>query len=141
MKDAVANRAVFERYLTEREERQLFKHIAQFESPLAKRDLAWMRLLRQTGIRVGSLARLTIWLAQDSLSHRALRVLDEIAKGERGYTVPLNSEAERALRDLLRVRRAMGEDQHPDSPLILSTRGRALSIRSFQAISKILFRS
>lgn len=133
MKDRVSNRAVFERYLTEREEKQLFAHVAQFESPLAKRDLAWMRLLRQTGLRVGSLAALSVDVARDALAASRLDIADDIAKNEAGYSIPLNTKAVAALRELLRIRRQMGYAEIPGEPLILSTRAQALSVRSFQA--------
>jgi site-specific recombinase XerC len=133
MKDLVANRAVFERYLTEREEKKLFTHVAAFESPLAQRDLAWMRLLRQTGIRVGSLSKLTLEMGRDALMTNRLDIRSDIAKGEVGYSVALNTVAQRAVRDLIRARRRMGFNEIPEDPLILSTRGRALSVRSFQA--------
>jgi site-specific recombinase XerC len=129
----VAGRAVFERYLTERDEKLLLRHVGKFSDPLAARDHAWMRLLRQTGIRVGSLAGLTVEDAQEAIASGRLRVRDEIAKGGRGYFAGVNSAAKTALRDLLRIRRAMGFPPVPTEPLILSRRGQGMSVRSYQS--------
>lgn len=131
--DNVSRRAVFNRYLTEAEERQLFRHVAQFASVLAQRDHAWMRLLRQTGLRIGSLAGLTVADAQEALATGVIIVRPEIAKRGLGYTVDVNKSARAALRDLLRLRREMGHPPVGDEPLVVSIRGRALSVRSFQA--------
>lgn len=46
----------FNRYYTEAEEKSLFKILRNTDNVLAKRDLAWMQLLRFTGIRIGILA-------------------------------------------------------------------------------------
>ena len=50
-----ADRAVFERYLTRREEKQLLATIARHAGLYAKRDHAWIRLVRYTGLRLGNL--------------------------------------------------------------------------------------
>jgi site-specific recombinase XerC len=134
MLNAVTQRAVFSRYLTEDQERQLFRFVAQFQCMYARRDHAWMRLLRQTGIRVESCALLTVDDAVTALRLGRLRVRPETAKGGRGYELPINLEAEKALRDLLKVRDEFpGSVALPDGPLILSRNHRGMSVRSFQA--------
>jgi len=45
----------FHRYYTQSEEKALFKLLKNTDHILAKRDLAWMQLLRATGIRIGIL--------------------------------------------------------------------------------------
>lgn len=127
-----ANRAVFERYLTEAEERQLLRCVAGCSGVLAARDHAWMRLLRQTGIRVESLALLNLQDARDALASGRLVLRPEICKGGHGYDVPVNKAAAEALRDLLRIRRDMGAPTDPASPLVMSQKSRGMSIRSFQ---------
>lgn len=127
-----ANRMVFERYLTEAEERQLLQCIAGCSGVLAARDHAWMRLLRQTGIRVESLALLNVRDARDALANGRLVLRPEICKGGRGYDVRLNKAAEQALRDLLRVRREMDAPADHEAPLVMSQKSRGMSIRSFQ---------
>lgn len=132
MKHSSANRAVFERYLTEAEERQLLQCIAGCSGVLAARDHAWMRLLRQTGIRVETLALLNVRDARDAVSGGRLLLRPEICKGGRGYDVRVNKAADAALRDLLRIRREMGAPADLDAPLIMSQKARGMSIRSFQ---------
>jgi len=132
-RDRVANRAVFERYLTATEERQLFSHIAKFGGVLAQRDHAWMMLLRQTGIRVGTLAALNVGDAQVALQNGELVVRPEAAKRGLGYRVPVTKTAREALQALLRVRRKMGFAPVPDEPLVVSQRKQRMSIRSYQA--------
>lgn len=129
----VARRAVFERYLTEAEEKQLFRHIAQFASVLARRDHAWMRLLRYTGMRVQSLSLFTVGDATAALTSNTLTVRPETAKGGFGYSAHLGSKAKAALQDLLRIRREMGFPAAPGEPLVMTQRGRGLSVRSYQA--------
>lgn len=133
MRDRVSQRAVFERYLTEAEEKQLFGYVDQFKGPLAARDAAWMRLMRYTGLRVASVAGLTVADAKTALSTGHLVARDECAKGQRGYQVSCNSKARKALNDLLRVRREMGFAPIADEPLIVTFRGGGMSVRSFQA--------
>lgn len=126
-------RKVFERYLTEAEEKRLFKTVGQYGDVLARRDCAWMALLRQTGIRVGALAGLTVSDAQAARRSRRLDLRAEISKGGRAHSVPVNKKADAALRTLLSIRREMGHAQHPDQPLIMSRNHRGMSVRSFQA--------
>lgn len=129
-----AGRVVFDRYLTEAEERKLLGHLhRQRAEPLAKRDLAWMQLLRATGMRVGTLARLTVGDARDALATERLVLRDEISKGGRGYDIRLYRPGLEALRSLLQARRQMGMPEWPDEPLVVSRRGTALSVRSYQA--------
>jgi len=122
----------FERFLTESEERQLFKTVAQYGHVLARRDLQWMRLLRQTGIRVGTLAGLTVFDARNAIINKRLQLRNEICKGGRGYALPLNKHAVSALRALIRIRTEQGYALINDEPLIMSRKHNALAIRSFQ---------
>lgn len=122
----------FERFLTENEERQLLRTVAQYGHILARRDLHWMRLLRQTGIRVGTLAGLTVHDARNAIAGKRLVLRDEICKGGRGYTLPLNKKAMAALRGLVRIRTEQGYPLINEHPLIMSRKRNALAIRSFQ---------
>ncbi|MFW6341006.1 MAG: tyrosine-type recombinase/integrase [Wenzhouxiangella sp.] len=123
----------FNRYLTQAEERQLFRHIKQFGAVYARRDLAWMRLARNTGLRVGTMAGLTVMDARQALASGYLHIRSEIAKRKQAHTVHLNKAAGRALRDLLAIRREMGQAESDEAALIVSRNHRALSVRSFQA--------
>jgi site-specific recombinase XerC len=123
----------FNRYLTQAEERQLFSTVKQFAGPLAQRDFAWMKLARNTGLRVGTMAGLTVADARKALRSGYLQIRPEIAKRKQAHTVHLNKVAVKALRELLKVRREMGHAEMDDAPLIVSRNHRGLSVRSFQA--------
>ena len=123
----------FNRYLTQAEERTLFKHVRQFACVLARRDHAWMRLARNTGLRVGTMAGLTVLDARQALATGYLAIRSDIAKRKQAHTVHLNKAAARALRDLLSIRREMRHAESDDAPLIVSRNHRGLSVRSFQA--------
>lgn len=129
---AAAPRAHFERYLTRQEEKLLLAHIAKHVGLYAQRDHAWMRLARHTGLRVGTLGGLTVGMAKAAIALRKLSVPAAISKGHRAYDLPLNTSAEKALRDLLKVRRFMRQPDDEDAPLICSRTGSPLSERSFQ---------
>lgn len=129
---AAAPRAVFERYLTRAEEKKLLAHIARHAGLYAKRDHAWLRLLRHSGLRLGSLRGLTVGDARAALRTRRIRAAAEHAKGKRGYDTPLNSHADQALNDLIKIRRAMRLPDDDTAPLICSRLGRAMSERSYQ---------
>lgn len=124
---------VFERYLTEDEERTLFRCVRQYADIYARRDAAWMQLLRNTGIRVGTLARLLVQDASQALREHRLRLRAEICKRKRGYDIPLNTKATAALRTLLAIRMEMGFINRPEDRLVCSRNHRGLSVRSYQS--------
>ncbi|MDZ4813213.1 MAG: tyrosine-type recombinase/integrase [Pseudomonadota bacterium] len=132
MHEAITNRQVFNRYLTEREEKQLLHHVKSIDSPYAKRDLYWMTLARQTGIRIGSIAGLTVADARDALAVKRLTLRDDIVKGRRGYSVPLNTGAMAALRALLKLRVDLKLTADADAPLIWSRQSQRMTVRQFQ---------
>lgn len=136
-------RQVFERHLTEAEEKQLFATIKQFKADVyARRDLAMLTLLRQAGIRVGSCAGLTCADARAALRSHKLALRPEICKQSgrraaagkpaRGYSAYLNKRARAALKELLACRRDMGHTEHPDGALVMSRHGNGISVRSIQ---------
>jgi site-specific recombinase XerD len=128
----IISRKVFDRYLTETQEKALFKAVDGDSSLYARRDAAWMRLLRQTGMRVGSLAGLTVADAREAISAKRLVLRPEICKRGNGYEVYLNRGAHQALKDLIKVRRDQGFPDIGSEPLIVSRHKQALSIRSLQ---------
>lgn len=130
------NRQTFNRYLTEAEEKQLFDHVYKFRADeFAWRDYHWMKLLRNTGLRIGNLAALTVGDAHAVLSDPAHRLTlrDADSKCRRGYAVKFNSAACKNLTALLRQH---GGRPEASDPLVMSRNGehaQGLSIRSFQA--------
>lgn len=129
---AAAPRATFERYVTRREEKLLLAHIARHAGLYAKRDHAWIRLARHTGFRLGTLRNFTVGEARRTLATRRIRAAAEHAKGHRGYDVPLNTAAEQALRDALKVRHAMRLPDDDDAPLFCSRLGHGMAERTYQ---------
>ncbi len=126
--------AVFDKFMTEAEERQLFTTVSQRKGLLVERDLAWMRLLRLTGMRIGTLAQFTCHDARETLRTNRFNFRDEISKGGQGYDILASREAKKQLLILLTTRRKMAHLELPDSPLVMSRQeGKGLSIRSFQS--------
>jgi len=124
--------SVFEKYLTETEERQLLNTVKRVDDVLAKRDYHWMQLMRRTGIRVGALSQLTLGDAKDAIANKRLVLRDDISKKGHGYDVPLASGAVGNLKALIKLRRTQGGTNDDGEPLILSREHTALSVRSFQ---------
>ena len=127
------NRKVFSRYLTEPEERQLWRCVKQYGDLLSRRDYAWMRLMRHSGIRVGTAAGLTVGHGLAAISIKHLMIEADINKGNSDHSVFMNGSARQAVRDLLKIRREMGYPAMSDQPLIMSRNHRALSVRSYQS--------
>lgn len=128
----MVQRKVFERYLSETEERNLMKVVRDTAGPLARRDEAWLVLLRQTGIRVTPLSKLTVGDARAALADGALTIRGETNKRQCEHRVWLNRKAREALEALLRVRREFAQDALDDAPLIVSREHRGMSVRSLQ---------
>lgn len=120
-----------ERYLTNNEEKTLFKTVRAYSDIYSRRDANWMQLLRNTGIRVGSLAQLTVEDATEALHLKKLTLSDAICKRS-GYSVPVNTKAAQALRKLLVIRREMISSEEPTQALIISRNHKAMAVRSFQ---------
>ena len=135
------NQNTFTRYLLPHEERTLVQTVKHVADVYAQRDHAWMRLLRQTGIRVGTLAGLTVEHAHYALRTGYLSYEAEIAKRKKPGRVYANKKALQALRDLLKVRRVMGYPEVPAAPLIMSRHHKAMAIRSFQARMQLWVRA
>lgn len=124
---------ILERYLTEEEEKILFKKVNSLKDVYARRDAAWMMLLRQTGIRVGTMAKLTVGDAKQTIRTKKLVLSDEICKGQKGYSVHANTKAIEALKTLLKISKEMGVSNANFQPLVVSRKHEALSVRSYQS--------
>lgn len=141
-------RKEFDRYFTESEEKSLFSLLNMTDHILAKRDLAWMKLLRFTGIRIGILSGktiknkaghktgliegLTVGEARAAIQSGYLIERNDIAKRGHGKQTFLSKNAKAALTELLQVRKKMGFAQNADAPLVMGQKGNGLSIRQFQ---------
>ena len=126
-------RKVFERFLTREQERQLFKAVKSVSGIVAKRDLAFMKLLRHSGIRVGALAGLNVHDARRAIKDHVLHVHADIAKGQKAYKVRLAKPGIKALKTLLKVRKDQGHNDDFSAPLLMSRQqGKGMSVRSIQ---------
>ena len=130
------NTQILERYLTEEEEKILFKTVNKFGDVYSRRDAAWMLLFRQTGIRVDTMAKLTVGDAEQAIRTKKLILRDEICKRKKGYTVPANKKAVQALRKLLLIRLELGASKSNEQPLVISRNHKSLSVRSYQSRMK-----
>lgn len=132
MRNRITSRKVFERYVTERDEKRIFAYLNKLRCPWARRDLGWMMLARFTGLRVGSLVALTVGDARHALATNHLRVDAAHAKGGRGYEVFVTDKARRALQILLSVRREIGRTMNESRPLIVGRQGGFVTPRLLQ---------
>jgi len=125
---------MFDRYFTEQEEKQLFKTVSSFKDILARRDDALMRLLRSTGIRVGSLVRLTVGDARQALQSDYLHYTGKGSqgKGPKAGKVLVTKKARQALIDLLSIRKKQGHPDLQDAQLIMSRENRGITIRQIE---------
>lgn len=136
--------SVFDKFFTEREERQLLSCVRQYKCLFAQRDYQWMVLMRSTALRVGVLHGLTIEDAENALAGEYLHIRPEINKNQTMQDIYLTKNAKQAIKQLLQIHKkicliAGGVDWNlarPDRPLILSRKShgdtKAMSIRSFQ---------
>lgn len=124
---------VFERYLTESEERQLLRAVREHGSVLARRDLAWMEALRCTGVRIQAFSQLTVGHALYVRDTCYLRLEAAIQKRSQAHTLRVPQRGRDAFARLLKIRREQGYSLDPAAPLVMSRNHRALSVRSYQA--------
>ncbi|KAF0812772.1 Tyrosine recombinase XerC [Andreprevotia sp. IGB-42] len=111
---------------------------------LARRDLAWMQFLNETGMRIGEFAQTTKgdarrWLAAGRYyvpADRRKGVAGKQGTVRRPHDHLLNKDAQAALKELLTVSdhqmRLQGDLWDDDCRLVVSRRGTPLAVRSFQ---------
>lgn len=130
---AIESSGVFERYFTRSEERYLFALVRrQMGNLLSRRDYWIMVAMRHSGGRVGSIAGLNVGDADKALLGEELTF--HTAKGGRTYSIHVNRVLRKALRELLKVRMAMGHrNDDPAEPLIMSRKHKRISVRSLQS--------
>jgi len=124
---------MFDRYFTEAEEKQLFATVKSRSGMLAARDYAWMRLFRATGMRVGAMSQLTVGHAMAALRTGYLDLQSDIQKKGVEHRIFTTKACQKALRDLLRIRRDMGYAETADGGLIMSRNHKPMSVRSYQS--------
>lgn len=133
------NRKDFDRYLTEREERQIFMTIKKCMNKenvaglLASRDFSMFKIMRNTGLRVGTLTQLNVMDARRAIQEKKFSLSKEILKGKKhDAKIYCNKKAIESLRELLKIRRLLGYPANDRSPLIMSRKGGRIAIRTVQ---------
>ncbi len=126
---------VMRRYHTEAEQSKLLAFVATFGSVLARRDFHWLRLLRDTGLRIGEFAAMDRRDARFALEQRWIFIPAEHRKGKadrrKDHELPIGKAALESIERLLAIALEMGGSDEPGAPLVLSRQGR-MSIRSYQ---------
>lgn len=115
-------------YLTEAEEKKLFRTLKDLRTPQAKRDYLLIKICRALGLRRGEALALNVG---DVERRDRLDVDKRIAeKGAVGdLYIPRDLQA--AIRLFLLHKRRRGEDMDPEAPLFVSKKGARLSARAF----------
>lgn len=124
------------RYHTEVEQAALLRTVRQFATLEARRDAAWIALLRDTGFRIGEFSQMNVAQATLALQKGWLFIPREHRKGRpetrTDHSVPVTDPVRASLQALLRVQVDMGGTGAPGEPLVLSRKGRRMSIRGYQ---------
>jgi site-specific recombinase XerC len=124
---------ITKRYFTEPEQKLLLSTVNRLKDVIARRDYAWMRLLKDTGFRVGELSKLTVATALIALQVGYIHIPATNRKGKKRHHDKLvTAPVREALTDLLDIRREMGYTDTGDVPLIMSRKGIGMSVRAFQ---------
>jgi site-specific recombinase XerD len=122
---------VLVRFLTPARWEQLLAAVKASGSAYATRDLAWLRLLESTGMRIGEFSRLTIGRLRDALATGWIYVpAAERKGGKRAHSYAVTGRVREAI--LLLLDHA-GPDASSDAPAVASRHGgKPLSTRSYQ---------
>lgn len=124
---------VMHRYLTESQQAQLLTTLKLLASVLARRDRAWINLLRNTGLRIGEFSRLTVRQARMALETGWLFIPKEHRKGKsQDHSLPVTEPVREDLKALLAIQHEMGGAGQDDEPLVFSRRHQGMSIRGYQ---------
>lgn len=121
------------KYLTEEEQKLLLSTPKKYSHVAARRDYAWMRLLTDTGFRIGELQKMTVATALMALKVGYIHIPREHRKGKKSPHEKLVTQPVReALTDLLDIRREMGYLDTGEVPLIMSRKHCGMTVRAFQ---------
>jgi len=125
---------VMKHYLTEQEQQLLLKHLKSLASPIARRDLAWISLLKNAGLRITEFSLMTVAAAKFALAKGWIYIPREHRKGKRkGHEVPVTDAIRQDLNALLKLQLELGGTGAIDEPLVMSRQGNALSVRSYES--------
>lgn len=134
------------RFLTPEEQRTLLTTPRDQRGPLAQRDYLWMKLLLETGMRIGELETMTAGQARDALQRGWLVVHAEQRKANRkgqrrGHEYMVTEPVREALQGLLMLH-AQGARDWPDlegehAPLLWGRYGDAMTRRNYEDRMKL----
>lgn len=125
------------RYMSTEQEKVLFKTVNQFKDVYSRRDYAWMIILVETGLRIGSFQSLTVADAELAVNNKYILIKAENMKGKRKeHQVFVTYMARNQFKVLLDIHEEMKANYSPNSPLVMSRNHKALSIRSYQSRMK-----
>lgn len=124
---------MLKRYMTEEEQKTLLSTVKQYSNVLARRDHAWMRLLKDSGFRIQEFSKITVRTALVALQINYIHIPRAHRKGKKRDHEKLVTEPVReALLDLLDIRREMGYYDEGDVPLVMSRKGEGMTVRAYQ---------
>lgn len=132
---------LMKRYLTEPEQRALLTAAKAVADPLAQRDYHWLRVLIETGMRVGEFAQVTVAQAEEALRGGEWLAIPAHQRkgGKKGHEYRLTEPVRQSLRALLMLARSEAADWPSTArvPLVWGRDGTALSVRSYQSRLKL----
>ncbi len=118
-------------YLTEKEEKQLFRTMKSRKSKQAERDYCLLKLCRMTGLRRGEALALNVGdVAEKNVLIVDERIAEKGGVGQLGIPVELQLVVAR----LLKLKRRWGESLRQDAPLFISRKHNRLSLRAFNEL-------
>ena len=114
-------------------ELKLMISVVPARAPFGVRDRAIMVLLANLGLRVSELAGLDVrHVAWDGVLREFMEVPKQWAKGGHSRSLPLNENAQRAIRALVAFNRSRGFSTDNDAPLIQDRHHRRIPVREIQ---------
>lgn len=125
------------KYLTEEEQRRLLGKAGQSAAVLARRDHAWIGLLRDTGLRITEFRLIDVGDVRAALMAGRLFIPREHRKGgRRDHSLLVTDPVRENLRKLLQICAEMnGVDEaqlEDNEPLVISRVNCRMTVRSFQ---------
>jgi len=117
-----------ENYLTEQEEKRLFRHLKGLKSRQAERDYVLLKLCRLTGLRRAEALALNVG---DVINQKRIIIDERIARKGAVGEVGIPVELQKIIKRFLWLKRTWRESLDDEAPLFVSKRGNRLSLRAF----------
>jgi len=117
------------KYLTEIDQKKLFRTPGETKGKKAERDLMILFFLFYLGLRCSELVGLNL---ADVKNRDRLYIRPEITKRAKPRILPLNKKLQSAIKNFLKLKLTWGESLQDESPLFISKKNNRLSKRSLQ---------